>query len=537
MDQFKYISDQSRFGLSVNMLLGINATKNTIRLSALTFLVVFVMISFTSSHDAFAANPGLINGTAFVDSNLDGIKNVGEHGQSGVQITLTGKLSNGTLISSVAKTTGATGNYAFNKLSPGNYNLTEASISGWAHTSSPVISNIIVSANSLVKQNFGNVQIVANPSTSTVAQGNQLLVSSSTQNYHDGAKRVVQNSGVIFTFYYDLTNILYKTSKDNGITWSSSNSVGTGIIAEDNYAWEVAATKLKGKNYTILLYFTDNGTANNFFSKRGTNSGASIIWDNPSLMFSVPDSPGCSSGACGELVATTDSKGNIFAAASWAQSTLPLYNFEILESKDGGSTWHVSMNTQFLKISSRPQMALAQLSSGKMLFAVIPSDSCGGLSVNIFSGTGTGWSKKECVSGTGVSGPEQISSASSQNGTAYIAFNGANYPNPGPSTTLKVAVWNSTGSFSHIETPGNFLADIYLPSIVISPNGIIHIFTISGGKIYDTVKINGIWQTPSNPFGTSFSSPDQLTSGLNLPSALWIESNSTLTSLKFDLIR
>ncbi|MBI3638869.1 MAG: hypothetical protein HY223_00975 [Thaumarchaeota archaeon] len=129
-------------------------------LSILAVLSIFFISYFSAdAHSAYAASPGLISGTVFIDSNLNGIKDGGESGKSGWQITLTGTLSNGTAITPRNVNSNSTGGYAFNQLLPGTYTLTEADVSGWVHTSPKIITSISIGSGTVVTNNFGNVQL------------------------------------------------------------------------------------------------------------------------------------------------------------------------------------------------------------------------------------------------------------------------------------------------------------------------------------------------------------------------------------------
>jgi len=73
--------------------------------------------------------PGSLSGFVYVDTNNDGIKEAGEAGLAGVQITLTGTNDQGPV--SQTATTNASGAYQFTNLRPGNYTLTETPPAGY----------------------------------------------------------------------------------------------------------------------------------------------------------------------------------------------------------------------------------------------------------------------------------------------------------------------------------------------------------------------------------------------------------------------
>src|SRR5690606_30197956 len=122
------------------------------------------------------------------------------------------------------------------------------------------------------------------------------------------------------------------------------------------------------------------------------------------------------------------------------------------------------------------------------------------------------WGSVQSQTSTGMSANtvKQISSDSDYTGKAFVAF-----LNGGTSGTLRVARFANTGTFSAFETADSTLSHA-LPSITVTPDGTIRIYTLSGGRVYVTQKSdhNGSWAAPANPFGTTFTSPNGLTSGI-----------------------
>lgn len=53
---------------------------------------------------------------------------------------------------------------------------------------------------------------------------------------------------IINVFYYDGSNIVYRTSNDKGKTWSSPISTGTGVLASDSYRWTAVKLTAKGNS-------------------------------------------------------------------------------------------------------------------------------------------------------------------------------------------------------------------------------------------------------------------------------------------------
>jgi len=362
----------------------------------------------------------------------------------------------------------------------------------------------------------------------TVSQGN-IAISPTTVDYYEGEKRVLPVGNKLFAFYYNNSDTIYKTSTNGGFTWSPATSAGTGAISSDFLSWTSVAAKTHDSiNHIVLLYFTSSGSNSTFYAKRGNITGTSIIWNSPTALFTSANPPDCAinigGGACAAAVGSTDSKGNIYAAFRWA--TPISYHYEILESTDGGSKWKVSLNDTDTNGGSRNVMALAKLAKDKMLFVNAPFEK-NEFDYRIFDGKS--WSSVYTTSGSGLSvGVKQISSASNSSGYAFVTF-----VSGGSSGALKMGVWNnSTGLWESFETADSSLSHS-LPSITTTTTGVIHIFSLSGGKVYDTIKTAGSWKLPANPFGTAFNLSNQLTSSISNPSAIWMESSSPSFSLKF----
>jgi protocatechuate 3,4-dioxygenase beta subunit len=106
------------------------------------------------------AQLGSICGTKFNDANRNGVRDPGEPGLSGWQVTISGP-ADSTVV------TDAQGNYCFTGLNPGTYTISEVMQSGWMQTapSSPANYTVVLADGQNVdNRNFGNWRSPAFPS-------------------------------------------------------------------------------------------------------------------------------------------------------------------------------------------------------------------------------------------------------------------------------------------------------------------------------------------------------------------------------------
>jgi len=361
-----------------------------------------------------------------------------------------------------------------------------------------------------------------------------VALSPGTTDYYEGEKRVVNVLGTVYAFYYDSANIVYKYSLNGGNTWSSPITSGSGLLNGDSYRWTVVSTLVGSTNYITLLYYKQNGANTDFYAKRATSSGGGLTWVSATLLFSVANNSGCGTGnVCAAAAGSKATNGNIFAAFRYLPSGASSYKYQIRVSTDGGQTWPINnpgtLSEQNSADSNRIEMALTDLASGKMLF-VYAKYTTTELTYRVWSGTS--WGGELTTSGAGMTANtvKQISADSGPANTAFVAYLVA-----APPSTIKVAKWNSGGSFSIFETPPSGSLTHALPSISNDLSGtIVHIYSIASGKVYETRKVAGSWQSPQTNFGTTFTSPNQLTSGFTRAAGLWLEGTSAPWTIKFD---
>jgi hypothetical protein len=350
---------------------------------------------------------------------------------------------------------------------------------------------------------------------------------------------ITTSSSRLNAFYYDSSNIVYRTSDDMGHTWSSTISLGTGTVASDKHRWTVLSYTKDGQQHVNVVYWHVVGSNTNFYSKAGvvTWPSADISWDSPVLVDSTTVNSNCisASGSCVGVAAAADTDGNIYAAFKWVASGATYFSYKIKTSTDDGSTWTDSLPEVTGVSIYRPALTLTSLESNKMLFAYLKYDSAD-LYYRVFNGTS--WSAVQTVTGTGMASNtyKQISSVSADGRpSAYVAYTNVTASAGG---VLKIARFLSNGTYQTIETANSTLRH-NLPSILSSPNGDLNILSISNGKVYDTRKRAGTWETPFTPFGTNFTSLDQLTGAVvmdGMLSGLWRESTGSPYNVRFGLL-
>ncbi len=376
----------------------------------------------------------------------------------------------------------------------------------------------------------------------TVVGTTSQAISPSSDSSFDGQARVITTGDnvtdpAINVFYYDGSNIVYRQSSDNGKTWGSPISTATGTLASDTYSWTVLKTNSTDIEYVSLLYWTPAGSNMNFYAKRGTISGNSITWSSAILLgYTSANSQVCGSGgACASVTAVRDVSGNIYAAFSWLSGGTTSYSVQIMRSTDGGLTWSTSLHQVWPFSDWRPSMALTPLNSSKMLFAYTKYDSAD-LFYRVYDGSA--WGAEQSISNTGMAANtiKQISAASNSTLSAFVAYTNITGTNGG---VVKIARFSNTGVFEGLETTDSTLRHT-LPSISFNSRKALNVYTLADGKVYNTRRSGETWEAPFNPFGTSFNSPNQLTSTAALEgaaeSAVWREGTSSPYNIVFGIL-
>ena len=322
----------------------------------------------------------------------------------------------------------------------------------------------------------------------TVAIENAVQNSPGYADYFEGERRVASNiNGTLFAFYYDGSNIVYKKSFDDGHSWTGiPTSTGTGPIASDTFRWSIAHTVYAGEDRISLLYYTYSNPNSLFYQKtfKAKDSGLELVSTVNS--FSAPNDASCSpTGVCAAAAGSSDASSNLYAAYRWKSSGT--WHYKILKSTDGGSTWSTAVDTvDVTNTSNLFPITLTYLNSTRMLFAYATYES-GDIYYRIFDGSS--WGSVNTISaGISTNTVKQISSDTVDLGhshgsmTAYVAFLAS-----GNQGILKVAKFSTTGSFQGIETADTTQWH-WTPATSVSADGVLHIYTMDDGTIYDTIK-------------------------------------------------
>lgn len=355
--------------------------------------------------------------------------------------------------------------------------------------------------------------------------------SPSATDYYEGERRLVKVGDVLFAFYDVVGLIRYKSSTDEGNTWSSEVSTTVRPVGSDSYRWTIVYSTKSGNDYISLAYWASDSISSGktyFKVRTGTVNGATISWSAVKDIFNVNNNSACSPGTCPAVVGSQDTNGNIYLAFRYFKSGATYYNYQIFKSTNSGSTWTMSLGETSSGSTTRISMGLTELAAGKMLF-VYARYSSTDFYYQVFDGT-SAWGTTQVTSGAGMTTnvAKQISADSDSTNTAIVA-----YLTGGTTGSLKVAKWTNTGTFSAFETADNTLSHS-LPGITITDDGSIRIYSLSGGKVYETNKQGTSWSNPSNPFGTTFTSPDQLTAAISYPGGLWREGTASPYNIRFD---
>jgi len=195
-----------------------------------------------------------------------------------------------------------------------------------------------------------------------------------------------------------------------------------------------------------------------------------------------------------------------------------LSNFEIWGR---GLTWAVSLTSTSVSSANPFPITLTSLNSTKMLLAFSTYEG-GALYYRIFDGVY--WGSLMTISGIMMQNTvKQISSDSDAYHNAYIAF-----PSGGNSGSLELSKWSNIGFYLSTEIANRTLSHS-LPSITITPDSYIHIYSVSGSRIYETTRsFNAtIWENSYQIFDIGMGTTSLLTAVADRPGVMWAEGASS----------
>jgi hypothetical protein len=367
----------------------------------------------------------------------------------------------------------------------------------------------------------GSVNVLVGNSFSidptVVATGVPNVSPTSTDSY-EGERRIVNIGGNLFAFYFDGSNLVYRNSTNDGFIWSTSHLVwtGTGSIADDPTRWTIGSTTKNNHQYVSVVYWHQTGSnvIINYTMGNASNPSSLISWHTAKTLLSLPSKP-----AYVAANEANDTSGNLFLVVRWLNSTSNTYEREIFKSTNGGLTFSASGSATVTSYTTKPEYVLTGLANGNMLM-VQARYQTSDLQYSVYSSSNSSWHNLVTLTGTGMTAnaTKQISADSNTTKAAYVAYVTGN-----ASGTLKVARWSSNGAFNSFETANSTLSHA-LPSITITRDNVIRIYTLASGIIYETDKVGSTWLASANPFGQGWCcSRDQLTSGILYPVALWRE--------------
>jgi hypothetical protein len=325
-----------------------------------------------------------------------------------------------------------------------------------------------------------------------VASINQQQSPVSSDSY-EGERRLVKIGNVVFAFYYNPPHIKYKYSTNDGETWSAEQSTGTGSIGSDNFRWSLTSSNYNNIPRITLAYYKTSGsdpTQTNFFAKTYTVNGATLSLLSTDNLFSASNNSGCqlgtSGGVCAAATAATTTDGQIWLGYRWLSGNV--WHYKVLSSSDGGGTWGVSLGINDVTATNqRFPITLTELNNNKMLISYAIFET-GNLYSRYWDGS---WTGIRTHSNTGMSSNtiKQISSDSnSQN--AYVAYLNVTATTKGQ---LKVAKFSNVGAFQAFEISDPTSLRHTLPSISVTSDNILRIYTIADNKIYGTHKNSFGW--------------------------------------------
>lgn len=294
--------------------------------------------------------------------------------------------------------------------------------------------------------------------------------------YFDGLKNWI--------FYYDPSsgNLVYRSSPDNGITWSSPGSTNSGTLAANSYYGVFgsgSAVIITWANSTKVL--TKAGILND-----ATNT---ISWNQAVKVGSLS---GTNSGQ-NYLPSFSGLPNKFFLGFNVVNGTLN--KGYVYLSTNSGSSWALSTTLHTSQANPAP-VGLASLAGVKEI-AIVPKYDASEFVYEIYNGTVWGSSVSTSGSGLTINTSKVHSFSITNNATcAWIGY--APSDNGGSLKTMTYCIGPSI-TFSTANTGIN-----YYPTISSIGNN-IHLMYSRANEIFRIINSNGTkWGPEDTPFGASF---------------------------------
>ncbi len=361
--------------------------------------------------------------------------------------------------------------------------------------------------------------------TVTLAPNHSGVASSTDPRLHSsGEQRVTYFDGSRhWTFYYDGSNIVYKSSTD-GKTWSASSSTSSGALASNSFFG------VYGEGNTVII---SGSSTSNVFTKKGTISGTSISWSPSVSVFTV------SGSSAGQQYYPSFEKvgSNLFLGFNVITKGKSVG--KVYSSSDLGGSW--TLRTDLYSGQTNPAiLGIAKYANTKVvaLFADYASSEFKYKT----SSDGITWSAQSTTSSAGLTANSLKTNAFSITTDGTCAWVGYVPNNTG-------GVLNSMkfcdGSITFL-SPSIGGTSLYPTVSVIGTD--IHLLYVRNGLVKETINIAGTWSTVSESehFGSTFTNvsflhAEKIGNRAHHVPVVWREGNASpfnvifgITNIKWD---
>lgn len=310
------------------------------------------------------------------------------------------------------------------------------------------------------------------------------IVSTDPRWESSGEQRVTYFDGTRnWMFYYDGANILYRSSSDNGVTWSASASTGSGSLASNSYLGAY------GEGNTVLV---SGSSTTGAFTKKGTISGSTISWSSPVTVFGVS---GTNAGQ--QYYSSFEKVGSkLFLGFNVITKGKNVGN--VYESSNVGDTW--SSSTSLYSNQAQPGIVgVAKYATSKTV-AIYASYADGEFKYKTHSGTSWSSGQPQSTSGAGLTANALKTNAFSITSDGTCAWIGYVQSNAGG--VLKSMKFCDGA----ITFPATSITGINTQPTISAIGSDIHLSYVRNNIINKIKNTSGTWGTETQPFGTAFNS-------------------------------